>query len=81
MQGDQNVSCSGVTKHVYLETLKKHLLIIMDDLSIILHDNAPIHKAKIIQEWFYEAAIDVVTWPPYSPNLILLENLWKMLKG
>ena len=76
---------AAVTKHIYLETLKTHLPLptIINDGSIFMSNDARIHKVDIIQEWFYEEAVDVVTWPPCSLDLKPLENLWnwKMLKA
>ena len=45
-------------------------------------DNARIHHAKLIQPFLEEnkGRLELVFLPPYSPNLNLIEGLWKWLK-
>ena len=39
-------------------------------------DNAPMHNSKYTKEYFMEAEINVIEWPPRSPDLNPIENLW-----
>src|SRR5947209_8693404 len=43
-------------------------------------DNDPKHKSKLVQRWMASKGIDSIEWPPYSPDLNPIENLWANLK-
>lgn len=47
----------------------------------IVLDNARYQKCEIVTSLAKELAIDLVYLPPYSPNLNLIERLWKFTKG
>ncbi len=47
---------------------------------VFQQDNAPIHKAAIIKEFFEARQWDVFEWPPYSPDLTPIENMWAIFK-
>jgi len=40
-----------------------------------MQDNAPIHRVRKSKLWFQENDIEVMEWPPYSPDLNPIENL------
>ena len=47
----------------------------------IVLDNARYQKCEMVTSLARELAIDLVYLPPYSPNLNLIERLWKFTKG
>lgn len=50
---------------------------------VMILDNARIHHAKLIQPFLkeHEDQLELVFLPPYSPQLNLIEGLWKWLKS
>lgn len=47
---------------------------------IVICDNARYYKAKLVSAYLENSRIDVVSLPPYCPNLNLIERLWKFFK-
>lgn len=42
-------------------------------------DNCSIHVSKFMMEYYNEANISLLDWPSRSPDLNIMENIWKML--
>jgi len=78
---------------VYAKILKKRLLKNYPRLrrdpgeeddsncDIFQHDGSKVHVADIINSYFEERNIKLLSWPPKSPDINIIENLWAYLKN
>jgi transposase len=60
----------------WYEVLKAH-----EVRLIFMQDNASIHESKEIKLWLRQHQIEVLKWPPASPDLNLTKWMWKDCKS
>ena len=66
------------------EILKKNLIASANSLLppgqwYFLHDNDKKFHSKVVQEWLHTVGVTCLDFPPYSPDLNPIENLWAAL--
>lgn len=69
----------GFSANSYIEVLDAHVQYMADDLCF-MQDNASIHTAQKVKDWFREQRVWCTDWPPYSPDLNPIENVWHAMK-
>ena len=81
-----NVYCREEEKYdaeVFLDFLKDILALYPTGKIVMILDNARIHHAKLLKPFLQENEhrLQLEFLPPYSPQLNLIEGLWKWLKS
>jgi len=68
----------------YVDLLTHHLIPQINAFPnhqlIFQQDNAPSHTAILVREFLQANNVEVLPWPPYSPDMNCIENLWAVLK-
>lgn len=74
MERDNSSARNGFTRQSYIDALKEGLPVYEPGMTF-RQDNAPIHKARVVNEWLERHGIHVTEWPANSPDLNSIEHL------
>ena len=69
-----------ILEEVMLPSVRSYALPFPEKI-IYMHDNSPIHKARIITSWFNDnnRHIDIIDWPSKGCDLNPIENVWGLM--
>lgn len=75
-----------LTGEQYLHILREVMLpsarlLYPDGVLQMQHDNSPIHKCRLVQEWLRsQDDVAIIPWPPRGADMSPIENVWANVK-
>ena len=76
-----------MNKTKYIQMLEEHPFVALedpdesDDELTYMQDGASYHRAKLVKNWLRENHVDFLDWPPQSPDLNPIENVWALVRN
>ena len=71
----------GYSARSYIQVLDENLPSCWSPGLIFMQDNASIHTAYSVRNWFNDMGIPVADHPPFSPDMNPIEHIWWHLKN
>ena len=84
--GRCHVVKGSMNSEIYIDAIIKGRLVQQieewypDGAGIFQQDNAPCHVSRKSKEEFQRLGITVMDWPPCSPDINPIENIWAVVK-
>lgn len=73
-------NCDYINSHSVVALLRQLAMTFTDLPITLVLDNARYQRCHFVQSMAAELGIELLFLPPYSPNLNLIERLWKFVK-
>ena len=75
----------NINSQKYINILDTHLWPVIarhfpNNNYLFQDDNAPVHSSLATRQWKTENNIRCLTWPSQSPDINIIENVWRTIK-